>query len=237
MAMANKKEKVHYLDGLRGVACFIVMTDHWFMMGRNDDTSKSSSILWEPWLLRSPLRLLIDGGFAVAIFLTLSGYVLLIKYFKNPDRTDIIFSGMVKRYPRLMIPALGSLFMYYSWLHFGPYEGYSGCHAVGEITNNLVHDGNSTYTISFNAGDVVLNGIIGQWTYEPAIYTVQWTLQIELIGSIIIFLLAMWTMQLRGNVKIAAYIFLCLFIPLVSLFVSILPLEYLQSFICGKLTE
>jgi peptidoglycan/LPS O-acetylase OafA/YrhL len=234
---SGMSSKVTYLDGLRGVACFIVMMDHWFMMGYDDNTSHSTSVLWEPWLLRSPLRLLIDGGFAVAVFLTLSGYVLLIKFFTPPNetRTDLIYAGMVKRYPRLMIPALVSMFMYYSWLHFGPYQGYSGCHAVGEITNDIVHFGGSNYTISFTAGDLVLNGIIGQWTYEPAIYTVQWTLQIELICSIVIFLAALFIVKLRpGHTKTGVYVFLCLFIPVITEIVHVLPLEYFQSFIMGK---
>lgn len=205
------------------------------MMGYQDNTSHSTSVLWEAWLLRSPLRILVDGGFAVAVFLTLSGYVLLINFFTSPShkRTDIIYTGMVKRYPRLMLPALASLFMYYSWLHFGPFQGYSGCHAVAEITNDKVKSGNSTYTLSFNSGDVLLNGLVGQWTYEPSIYTVQWTLQIELIGSLIIFCLALYTVTLKGYMKLGVYLFLCLCIPAISLAVNILPLQYLQSFICG----
>eukprot|EP01034_Spumella_vulgaris_P032559 gene32559-40174_t len=74
MSMTSKRAKVGYLDGLRGVACLVVVTDHWFLMGYDDTTSHSTSVLWESWLLRSPLRIFVDGGFAVAIFLDLSGY-------------------------------------------------------------------------------------------------------------------------------------------------------------------
>ena len=128
--------KLNYLDGLRGWAAAIVLLDHWMLMGYNDPTSQSQSVLWESWLFRTPLRLFIDGGFAVSIFFVLSGYVLMIKYMKNQGRTDLITSGLIKRYPRLMFPAFVSLILYYSWLHFGPWQGFSGCHAVGELSNN-----------------------------------------------------------------------------------------------------
>lgn len=240
VALKTSSNKVGYLDGLRGVACLVVVADHWFMMGYDDDTSNSSSVLWGSWLLRSPLRMFINGGFAVAIFLVLSGYVLLIKFFSKEarGRRDLVYSGMIRRYPRLMIPGFVSLLIYYSWMHFGPYQGYSGCHAVAEILNN------QNGTISFSAGDVVMNGLIGQWTYEPAIYTVQWTLQIELLGSWIIYVMALGFVLLPGGQdswtwrKVLAYAVALLLIPVLYLAggegACPLPLQYIESFVVGE---
>ncbi len=266
-APGSSKNKIHFLDGLRGIAACVVVLDHWLMMGRDDDTTKATSVLWEPWFLRSPLRLLVDGGFAVAIFFVLSGYVLLLKYFQtwkkqlNKEiedsnsinieqpissryRLDMLYSGMVRRYPRLMIPAFVSLLLYYAWLHFGPFNGYSGCHAVGEMQNDIVTDDvtGGNYTVTFTIGDVIENGFIGQWTFEPAIYTIQWTLQIELIGSLVIFILAILLTYFCSSEKTISYrhyvygVFF-LVIPVLwwvgGLDLCPLPLQYLFTFILG----
>ena len=229
----KKQKKVEYLDGLRGWAALTVVIDHWMMMGYEDPTTDATSGLWCAWFLRTPLRLLVDGGFAVAIFFTLSGYVLLARFFAQPKKTSIVYGGMVRRYPRLMIPALVSLLLYYSWLHFGPWEGFSGCHAVGEVLND--HPQNSTSAISFGAGAVLLNGLVGQWTYEPAIYTIQWTLQIELIASLAVYLLALGLTRVSHPVKLACYFVLVLIIPLLwwidGYSTAPLPMQYLFSFI------
>lgn len=233
--MTSKLSKVSYLDGLRGIACMVVLTDHWFLMGYDDQTSHSTSALWAPFLLRSPLRLLVDGGFAVAIFFVLSGYVLLIKYFnqKNREKRNLVFSAMIRRYPRLMIPSFAALLMYFSWMHFGPWEGYSGCHAVGEIISN------QNGAISFSIGDIVMNGLIGQWLYEPAIYSIEWTLQIELLGSWIIFIIALGMVLLHGrNQVIAGYSFALIIIPILGIAgVAPLALQYLISFMIGDINR
>ena len=134
---------------------------------------------------------------------------------------------MARRYPRLMIPSFSALLLYFSWLHFGPWQGYSGCHAVGEI----ISEKSAVY---FDIGDVVLNGVVGQWLFEEAIYTIEWTLQIELLGSYIIFIIALGIVQLSKTYKKFGYVLLVTLIPILDVAkMAPLPLQYLQSFITG----
>src|SRR4051794_31640327 len=91
------------------------------------------SIFWQSWLHRTPLRLLVAGEFAVAIFFTLSSYVLLVRFFRARQQSQLIYSGMIRRWPRLLIPTAMAALIYYSWLHFGPFPGASNCHEIGDL--------------------------------------------------------------------------------------------------------
>lgn len=237
-------KKIAFLDGLRGVAAVIVVIDHWWLMGYQDPTSNSSSIFWDPWFLLSPLRLLIAGGYAVSIFFILSGYVLLSKFFRDPlnlNHYEVITSSILRRYPRLLIPSFFSLLMYYSWLHFGPYQGFSGCHFVGDLKNYNLYGTRDGFALSISFSDVILNGLIGQWTYQPAIYSIQWTLQIELIGSFLIFSMALaisyFSYLKNPKFRLIMYITSFIFIPVLYGIgrESTCPyfLQYIWTFIIG----
>jgi hypothetical protein len=68
-------KKLEYLDGVRGIMCLIVLSDHWLMMGYYDrptlaDPQQASPFFGYP-LTRSPLRLFVAGEFAVATFFVL----------------------------------------------------------------------------------------------------------------------------------------------------------------------
>jgi peptidoglycan/LPS O-acetylase OafA/YrhL len=117
--------RIGYVEGLRGVAIVMIMVANWFMMGYMDPTSQSSSVFWKPWIQTTPMRIFFDSGLAIAIFFTLSGYVLTRPYLmemKDSSNT-MMLRRTVERYPRLLFPTVVGLLVCYSWLHFGPFQG------------------------------------------------------------------------------------------------------------------
>jgi peptidoglycan/LPS O-acetylase OafA/YrhL len=236
----------------------MIMSSNWFLMGSsNVGTSRSVGL---HWLLNNPLRIFVDAGFAVAIFLTLSGYVLLLKYFQSAkSRSEYVYRGMVKRYPRLLVPALLSLFMFYSWLHFGPFQGYSACHGVGTIfhydgiqyngpnsTNAhyvlddlSVYDGDNV-TLSYinltvtsvDVGTMLEDGIIWVWLMAGGVnvYPIQWTLGVEFLESIAILGLALLIHRFGSSKKTLVYIGCIIGIILITAMMPPFP-YYTQYFL------
>ncbi|CAF1486929.1 unnamed protein product [Rotaria sordida] len=225
---SNAVPKLLYLDGLRGILCLIVVFSHCLLMGKTTH-DESFSIFYRPWMHHSPLRLLVAGEFAVAGFFVLSGCVLVRRYFEHFDDNSILFSSLIRRFPRLFIPSTIALLFYFAILHFRPFYGFNICHEIGEGSVNAE---------KIHIGYVLLN-TFGQYFWMPALYTIQWTMQIEFIGSIVIYLLAfLITRSFIYRYRILSYVFLILILPIVWLAThGSVPraVQYIQPFIFGLL--
>ena len=87
--------KVKFLDGLRGVAAFIVVIAHYIQVfyptvfNGNIESIHTKNNL-ELIFYKTPLNLFFNANFCVCIFFVLSGYVLSIKFFKYNDKEIII---------------------------------------------------------------------------------------------------------------------------------------------------
>lgn len=104
-------QRVHSLDGLRGVAALVVVFHHIMLTAATfadvaDKRGRADWTSFEWWLSYTPLHLLWGGAEAVFIFFILSGYVLT----GQTERTS--FSWRVyypKRLVRLYLPVWASL--------------------------------------------------------------------------------------------------------------------------------
>jgi peptidoglycan/LPS O-acetylase OafA/YrhL len=101
--------KISFLDGLRGIAAVNVMLMHFFIVLTPaliySDQVPSHFGNFETIFSSSPLGLIGAGNFSACIFFVLSGYVLTQKYFSIGDK-NLIVSGILRRYIRLLIPEL-----------------------------------------------------------------------------------------------------------------------------------
>jgi peptidoglycan/LPS O-acetylase OafA/YrhL len=95
-----------HLDGLRGIAAFVVVATHSLSAFRPNLVFGSPTD-WSSWLfLRTPLALVTNGFGAVAIFFMLSGYVLTKKYFLTIPSLGMFAEDLSKRFMRLYLVAL-----------------------------------------------------------------------------------------------------------------------------------
>lgn len=175
-------EQPKYLavESIRGFACFMVVLSHLsliFFPYLHSFGGKTAPAInpFQSFIHESPLGFFYSGTSAVFIFFVLSGYILTKVAIKNNNSKKII-SMTIKRYPRLMVPALASCILAY--FAFQLFELPSALLPdYGDFSSSLIG--------AIYSGVIDVFFLSGQSLYNP----VLWTMKIELIGSFIIFFL------------------------------------------------
>ena len=174
------------LEGLRGIASIIVVIYHNLLafyaiafLGIGGSIIQHSK--FETNLYGSPILGVLSGTFAVAIFFVLSGFVLSIAYFKTRI-PEIVTRMAIKRYPRLMLPALVSTLLCYALIKLG----LSHTQAATALTG-------SSWLLSgwnFIPGlwNALWSGTVDIFTSGSSVYNnALWTMKIEFLGSFLVF--------------------------------------------------
>jgi peptidoglycan/LPS O-acetylase OafA/YrhL len=101
----RNRERLHALDGLRGIAAFVVVLHHVSLIAQPVSQPPGQPVPWSAWwwLERTPLKLLTAGHEAVIVFFVLSGVVVVLPALK---RADFSWPGLIaSRVVRLLLPA------------------------------------------------------------------------------------------------------------------------------------
>ncbi|MEH6448991.1 MAG: acyltransferase [Oleispira sp.] len=173
--------KVNAIEGIRGVACFMVVLSHLsltffpYLHGFSGTAGVENQI--QRFIYDSPLGFMYSGSSAVYVFFVLSGYILTFAAFKN--NISKIISMSIKRYPRLMIPVVISCFL--SVLFF----------SVFSMDTSRLPEWISTYgDFDHSLAGAAYSGTVGAFLTGESLYNpVLWTMQTELIGSFVIFIM------------------------------------------------
>lgn len=177
--LMKKNNKVLSVEGTRGVAAFLVILSHlsltFFPYLHSFDTAPDKNHAIQYAIHDSPFCFFFSGSSAVFIFFGLSGYILShAAARKLPYQMVGIF---LKRYPRLMIPAVASCLLAYVTFMLAP-------ESAGKLTD---------WIISYRLSDPTVSGAIYSGAFESFAYgqsqysPVLWTMQLELLGSFLIF--------------------------------------------------
>jgi peptidoglycan/LPS O-acetylase OafA/YrhL len=182
------KDKLQFVEGLRGFAALIVIFQHLVLMfypalytGTAANAHFSNPFL-EHNISLSPLNILYNGNFAVCLFFVLSGFVLSFKYFKT-NQPHIVLEYAIKRYFRLFIPVAFSILFVIAAL------AITAPNILGlEIYTNGGDWLKGLFTEKPNMPDVLYNMFIdvfvnGNNKYNP----VLWTMGVEFLGSMMLF--------------------------------------------------
>lgn len=179
------------LEGLRGIAAVMVVAFHALVVfypalfyGSNHPFAPVQHTSLESSLFGNPLGFIFSGAFAVAIFFVLSGFVLTIGFFQTKN-VAIIRKLAMKRYLRLMLPALASVLLVWIVLALGLNHGKESAEAITQAGSS-----SSLWNFHPNLLDAFLQGTssvflfdLGAMHYNP----VLWTMRYEFIGSFMIF--------------------------------------------------
>lgn len=188
MADIAKVNRFMELEGLRGVAAIVVVLYHNLLafyslafLGVYSRFEVVQNMKYEDNLYGNPIMVLLSGQFAVAIFFVLSGFVLSIGFFSTGS-IDIVKKLALKRYPRLMLPALASIIIAFIIITLG----ISHEQQAAAIT----HSGWLQYWWDFtpNLYNALSSGVreiffLGGNRYNNAL----WTMTTEFGGSFIVF--------------------------------------------------
>ncbi len=193
------REKVEYLDSLRGIAALIVIIFHFaadfYPALLTMSTIDIHTTLLEALVRQTPLNVIYNGNFAVCMFFVLSGYVLTHKYFQSKDNM-VIVSSAVRRYFRLLGPILASILLAYTLLFFG--KMYN--HQAASLTRSLWLDG--FYNFTPNLKEALWQALYSTYmvgNITNAYNAVLWTMNMEFLGSFLVFTLALFLGKLRNR--------------------------------------
>ena len=182
-------KKFEYLESLRGLASLSVVFAH-FVVGFYPALYYAKAgaghvpNLFEIMLSRTPLNLLYNGTFSVAIFFVLSGYVLTYKFFKDSGHEVALLPLAVKRYVRLLLPVLLSVGLSYVVLRMNWYY-HQPKSLVGASNPWLV----GLWNFEPNLLAMLKEGFYGVLINRDVTYNrVLWTMNIEFFGSLIVYL-------------------------------------------------
>lgn len=174
--------KLNAAESLRGIACLAVVFSHFLGVFFPQLHSFYVSSLPEydlaKFLYNSPFSFFYSGTGAVFVFFVLSGYVLTLSFMKTKDRVRKFKESLVKRYPRLAIPALLSCLLMCAVFY------------IPVDLTNVSEWFRGVRPNDFSFSGAIYSGLIGSFIFGDKTYNpVLWTMQIELLGSLIIYLL------------------------------------------------
>lgn len=176
------------LEGLRGIAAIIVVIFHALLIfytvalyGPTWDENAVQRFGLEDNIYGTPLTIMAAGGFAVAVFFVLSGFVLSVGYFQT-GKIEIIKKLAAKRYIRLMIPALVSILIVCLVMSLGLNTNLE----AAQLTNSSWLA--SMWNFSPNIIDALMQGVFGIFITGENFYNpVLWTMFYEFTGSFLVF--------------------------------------------------
>ena len=179
------KKKIAYLEGMRGVAALIVVIAHVFQLFLPSVfTSAPQHTRYEPYLTNTPLNLILNGNFAVCLFFILSGYVLSHRFFRNQDEERLKKSAR-KRYLRLAIPAFISVVIPFVLIKMNAIY----LDRIIPLSATNIKD---IYHNDYSISGLFYRGFIGVFFHnESYLNPVLWTMTYELMGSILVFFVAL----------------------------------------------
>lgn len=186
--MKTQLAKIHYLDGIRGIAALNVLFTHFIVAfypamftGNASQVHLNNGI--EVYLAKSLWTILYAGNISVPMLFVLSAYVLSFRFFIYRD-TGIATASAYRRYMRLEIPVLVAMLISWCCMHFGWY--YNG--PVAGITHSEWWLG-TYYQFEPSLWGAVKQALWecfavgGSVNYNP----VLWTMNYEMLGSFSVF--------------------------------------------------
>ncbi|KAK1487790.1 hard surface induced protein 3 [Colletotrichum tamarilloi] len=206
-----------WLDGLRGIAALCVVFVHcglvWF--------SWDIQLAWTPnpprrwWLYQLPiLRLVVSGLAPVSVFFVVSGYTISHRVLTLARRGEFdkagsaIASSVFRRHTRLFLPAAVVSFVVaiMTWLNMFPDQGLPGVayptrvpphfdSLWGQLRHYLMAE--TLVTDPIGQPHVRADSDIPEPIYDPH----QWTIPLEFISSMVVFMFLSAFTRVRNRVR------------------------------------
>nr|WP_111300727.1 acyltransferase [Paracoccus saliphilus] len=191
-APPSQTARIAAFDGLRGVAAVIVVVFHYLCMLHPSWAPISDDV---ELLAHTPVHILWNGRLAVSVFFVLSGFVMAAA---AERRRDLLVVTAAARYLRLAVPATASCVLAWLWLVSFPSSATQLQGALDEPSRWLDYTYQQPIPPVWHAlaDGAVANFLRGYSRFN----NVLWTMQIELFGSLAIFLLYAVT---RGAARLA----------------------------------
>lgn len=182
--------RLTFLDGLRGWAALAVLGSHLFQVWMiNPEAMRARGLTWVLDLVNSsPLGVAMDGALAIHIFFCISGVALTYPIITAPAPLRVALVLALQRYPRLTMPIFAACLLVYAlWVTgcFANVEAGARSNTPWLATFYRFEPHHFADMLSFALWRVYFDyDLASSWN------AVLWTMPIELLGSFVIFLLA-----------------------------------------------
>lgn len=175
--------KFNAAESIRGLACLAVVFSHlslsFYPYLHHFIPQDQPHGSWDYFIHHSPFAFWYSGTAAVFVFFVLSGYVLSFAILKHQNVPKKVFEMTLKRYPRLAIPAFFSCMLAWLVLNYV---------TVNSDAVNGWLQGYATQNVTFK--QAIYEGSIGAFLFADSNTNwVLWTMQLELFGSLLLFVL------------------------------------------------
>jgi peptidoglycan/LPS O-acetylase OafA/YrhL len=216
-----------YLNGLRGIAAFMVINSHFlqYFLPSVSSGIPEQSVLpgkLEVTLYNLPLNIFHNGRAAIALFFVLSGFVMTYKFFRDRD-DEILVSAAMRRYPRLAIPVFALIVITYLMIRLSAFH-YVNLLAVDKFNPPGLF---TMWNHSDSLFAMLREGMVDSFFSFKADYTgLLWVMTYELLGSLAALGLAYLVLQLRNRWVIYVLVIL-------ALLFGWEPAQYFARFIIG----
>jgi peptidoglycan/LPS O-acetylase OafA/YrhL len=196
---APKKPSTEYLDGVRGLASFIVFIFHFTHLlfpGTNSGYQGHDPSIWQLPII----RFVYSGAAMVSIFFIVSGYVLTHRYIQKMYRQEYLSlytsltSLTFRRALRLFLPSLASCILSFICASLGVF-----------VVPTRIH--HKPFTHGLPALLRYIDQESNPWTwdsYMEGFYNPQlWSIALEYRGSMVVFLSVLGLARSRTCIRIA----------------------------------
>lgn len=195
--------RVTSLDGLRGIAAFIVIISHlvagFFPILYFGAEGRTDAALQDA-IARSPLFVLYSGTFAVYVFFVLSGFVIAASTAKTTCRFPLL---VITRYLRLTVPILASVCFAFVLSRIFSGSPQRAADIVGHWWLGFM----------YQPPDPPFSAVLREASYSIYLTglsyynNVLWTMRIELAGSVAIYAVYL---LIAKSIRVPALVFIAL---------------------------
>ncbi len=180
-------------------------------------------------LYKFPWNLFWNGNFAVCIFFVLSGFVLSNKYFKTRN-LKIVLSGAFRRYPRLLIPVVVSVFIGYLLVKFNLFWNTNQI-SLTKTPPVVQRFWSETGDLFYALKQGFFSIFVKKFDYPEHFNPVLWTMYYEFLGSFIVF--AVIGVLRNKHIRYISYLILIIFFRDSYLLAFILGLIISEFYNCS----
>lgn len=200
--MAETRGKLAYLDSIRGIAAFVVVVDHLvyafcpILKSSYSNLAARSDLI--RWFGATPLSVVHNGTFSVRLFFVLSGFVLSLSFFRTQDQ-GVVASAAIRRYFRLVVPALVSVLLAWALIRAGLYRNLAAAQLMSQPADSWLNQWGQ-----FDGGflSAFRQGVFDTFfCYDPdrTLNSNLWSMSIELRGSFLVFSILALVGMLRNR--------------------------------------
>ena len=188
-------ERILWLDGIKGILCLLIFVHHFLLIFfpaiHYGGIAPSYLNGFDTYLSQSPISVIFNGNYMVALFCVISA-VVLSRSIMTTENKEKLAGAVVKRYFRLMLPVVAIGFVTFIFSQLGLFTNVE----VGEAVSSP--SAVQSYREPMSFIDFIFSVLIRTWFYgDNTISPAYWMLSKLFIGSLVCMLISIFPWKFK----------------------------------------